>query len=67
MAHAPTGPPPIIYRDFLKKIAALEIAERLHALDTERDRTALLQCIRDRRNFTDMKCEYDEYTEQHPE
>lgn len=49
------------------QVSALEVAERLHSLDPERGRAALLACIRGRRKFVDMRREYDEYVEQHPD
>lgn len=49
------------------QVSALEVAERLHSLDPERGRAALIACIRDRRKFVDMRREYDEYVEQHPD
>lgn len=49
------------------QVSALEVAERLHSLDPERGRAALLACIRDRRKFVDMRREYDEYVEQNPD
>lgn len=49
------------------QVSALEVAERLHSLDAERGRAALIACIRDRRKFVDMRREYDEYVEQHPD
>ena len=49
------------------QVSALEVAERLHSLDPERGRAALIACVRDRRKFVDMRREYDEYVEQHPD
>jgi hypothetical protein len=49
------------------QVSALEVAERLHSLDPERGRAALLACIRDHRKFVEMRREYDQYLEQNPD
>lgn len=49
------------------QVSALEVAERLHSLDPELGKTALLDCIRARKKFVDLQREYDDYVERHPE
>ncbi|MDE3241042.1 MAG: hypothetical protein KGN33_18960 [Paracoccaceae bacterium] len=49
------------------QVSALEVAERLHSLDPELGKTALLDCIRARKKFVDLQREYDDYVERHPD
>jgi len=49
------------------QVSALEVAERLHALDPERGRTALISCVRDGRKFVELKREYDDYVSRNPD